>query len=375
MRHVLIGIFIVPLFLVAQAAQAQTAPAAGDPAAGQKVYSGAQLCGLCHGNQANGGFGPDIAGRNYTGAQVKRAIHQPWGIMPRYPHLTDKDAADLAAFLNSRKPAAEPGKWSVAMPPAGAPKGQQYLISFGCGQCHGPENGHPRRDIGAKAIGFDYNAFAKIVYEHAPTRMGLFSPDRLPEPILREIYEFSKALGWRVLLFAETPAPVVSGENATYTVKIMNRGMATKGLTAGDLQVNLVIPKGLTVVSATGEGYKGVSKDVEYITNPGRLSPFNNPTPPIERAKGDVAIWKLAKVAPGQEQSVTVTLTGPNAAMANFTGSTITFGKPENKPIRGLVHLDHRIADKGDVIRAPSQEWSLPPNKPMPAPKPASNNN
>ena len=33
---------------------------------------------------AEGAFGPDLAGRGLNYEQVKRAVRQPWGIMPRF---------------------------------------------------------------------------------------------------------------------------------------------------------------------------------------------------------------------------------------------------------------------------------------------------
>jgi hypothetical protein len=217
------------------------------------------------------------------------------------------------------------------------------------------------------ASGFEFADFEKIIYEHAPRGMGQFSRVRMPEPTARELYNFLKTLGWRAMMYASTSAGVASEAGTTYTFTVENRGKPGKGISAGDFTMSIVVPKGASVVTATGEGYTGITRDVEYISNPQRLSPFNNPNPPIERARGDMAVWQFKKVAAGEKQTFTLTLTGENAAAANFTGSMITFGKPVIRRVPGLTFLDHRLADKGDIIRAPSLEWALPPTPPATA--------
>ena len=140
------------VLLTAAAAQAQTPQ--GDPQKGRAMFSGqggSGFCMLCHGGGAQGGFGPGLAGgRGLSFEQFKRAVQQPWGVMPKFPNINDEGLAHIYAFLKSLPPAPEPATWSVAPAAATAPLGQQLGIQFGCGQCHGPENGHPRRDIGER---------------------------------------------------------------------------------------------------------------------------------------------------------------------------------------------------------------------------------
>src|SRR5262249_58647470 len=104
----------------------------------------------CHGSAGEGAFGPDLAGRGLSAAQVVRAVRQPWGIMPAFveSQLSDQDAADLAAYFASLPKPAEPGKWRFEVP-AGAPPGQANLINMGRGQCHGVTFNEPRRKMGA----------------------------------------------------------------------------------------------------------------------------------------------------------------------------------------------------------------------------------
>jgi hypothetical protein len=227
---------------------------------------------------------------------------------------------------------------------------------------------HPRRDIGEKMADVDYAAFAKMVYETAPAQMGLFNPDRVSEPILREIWGFMKDMGFRSFLWA-TLKP---GENSSYTLSVDNKGHAGKGLPAEDITVSLVVPTGSTVTANSGGTFQGVKKDTEYVTNPGQLAPFRglNPNPKVVRAKGDVAVWKIGKIAAGQSQVITFTVSG---GTPNFTGSTITWNKPEVKRLPTVTLTDDRLAAKGDIIWGPSMEWTIqaPPKPAAPAAAPS----
>jgi mono/diheme cytochrome c family protein len=363
MRSVLSVIALAGSLVYAGGASAQTT-AQGDAMKGRALYSGASggaLCQLCHGGQGQGGFGPDIAGgRGLTFDQFKRELQHPWGIMPRYDRISDQALADIYAFLKSLTPPAEPSEWSVELPSAGAPRGQILAVTYGCAQCHGPEMGHPRRDLGATNA--DFAEFQTIVYDHAPAAMGQFSRERMPEAILRDIWDFTKSMGLRALVFGSISPGVASGANTTYTFTLENRGRPGKGLVAEDITVSLVVPAGMTVAGTTGTGYQG-TQAVEYVANPGALSPFRamNPNPNVQRIKGTVANWKLSKIAPGEKQTMTITLSGTGADKANFTGTTVVWGKPEAKRLPTLALKDLRLADKGDIIYAPSLEFSLPP--------------
>jgi mono/diheme cytochrome c family protein len=363
-RNLLTIIVLAASVMPARGVQAQTAPAQGDPAKGRGLYSGAAggaLCMLCHGPQGQGGFGPDIAGaRGLTFEQFKREVQNPWGIMPSYGRINDQSLTDLYAFLKSLPPAAQPGQWNVELPSAGAPRGQILAVTFGCAQCHGPEMGHPRRDLGAKNA--DFAEFMDIVYAHAPATMGQFSRERMSEPVLKEIWDFMKGMGMRALVFAAIAPGVASGGGTTYAISIDNRGVPGKGLPADDITVSLVVPAGVTVASATGPGYQG-TQAAEYVGNPNALSPFRalNPNPNVQRVKGTVATWKLPKLAASDKQKVTIVLSGAGAETVNFAGSTVIWGKPDVKRLPTVALKDLRLADKGDIIYAPSQEFLLPP--------------
>jgi len=102
MRKMLLAFLMLPFVQTAASAQA-----AGDAVAGKAYWDRAAPratdCKDCHGLNAEGGFGPDLAGRGLNTAQIERAVHQPWGVMPAFveSQVSDKDAADLAAYFAS----------------------------------------------------------------------------------------------------------------------------------------------------------------------------------------------------------------------------------------------------------------------------------
>ena len=145
MSPVLVALFVfslmwLPVFAGSAAAQ-------GNAQAGKTLWEGpATQCKNCHGNNGEGAFGPDLAGRKLTVAQFSRAVRAPWGIMPRFlaSQVSDSEMADMVAYFDSLPPVATPGKWRFEVP-ANAPRGQEVLLStIGCGQCHGPTFNGPR---------------------------------------------------------------------------------------------------------------------------------------------------------------------------------------------------------------------------------------
>src|SRR5712691_10679541 len=119
MKKLLLALLVLPFTPTFAAAQ-------GDAAAGKAYWERAApratACRNCHGENAQGAFGPDLAGRGLNAAQVMRAVREPWGIMPAFvvSQLSDKDAADLAAYFASMPKPAAPGKWRFEAA-AGAP--------------------------------------------------------------------------------------------------------------------------------------------------------------------------------------------------------------------------------------------------------------
>jgi hypothetical protein len=93
-------------------------------------------------------------------------------------------------------------------------------------------------------------------------------------------------------------------------LNVANGGLPGKGLTAEDVTITLMVPAGASVVSATGAGYQGVRQD--------------------EQTKASTAVWHLARVAPKDRQTYTITLSKAGTAADNLRG-TIRWTKPSVK--------------------------------------------
>ena len=294
----------------------------GDAAAGKAFWSGnASLCRQCHGANGEGGFGPDLAGRALTVAQFTRAVRQPWGVMPAFTEqqLGAAQVANLVAYFDSLPKVAEPGPWRVPLTPA-MPRGQQLATSLGCAQCHGADLAGIRQAFGAVAP--DLPWFTRLVYTHtttmpelstmlgdtAPMRMGNFSPLRVNEPALEDIWKYLTVdLGFRARVQGRVAPGVAAATGTTFTVTVANSGLPGKGLTAEDVSVNLSLPAGVTVVSTTGAGYQGTRKDDKGA---------------------DVATWRVPRMAPAEMQTLTITLSGATPAIAS---GTVVWTKPAQR--------------------------------------------
>jgi cytochrome c oxidase cbb3-type subunit III len=118
-----------------------------DAARGQKIFQ--QNCGVCHGNDATGGRGPDLVRSPVTAHDVKgdllgEAIRKgrPDKGMPPMP-LTDSEVADVAAYLHAR---VKEGLQSARVPKVydlqrlligNADAGKAYFEGpGGCKNCH-----------------------------------------------------------------------------------------------------------------------------------------------------------------------------------------------------------------------------------------------
>jgi mono/diheme cytochrome c family protein len=341
MTRLLAALLFVPFFSVVAAAQ--SAAPVGNATTGAGAFmgnSGGAFCGLCHGFGGGGGFGPDLAGgRGLTFSQFRHAVRHPWGVMPRFPRVSDETLADIYAYLLTTEPVDEPAAWRIEAPAADAPLGQHAATGQGCTQCHSGEMLHPRRDLGRVASDVDFEYFARIVYEHAPVQMGNWSRSRLPEAQLREIYDFIMLEGLLVPLTANVGPGEQDGDRVTYTLTVGNTGAPSKGLVAEDVTIALQLPAGSTVVEATGHGYEGVSHDA---------------------ARGaDVAVWKVPAVGPQDRQSYTVTLSNVESTAGIFRGSRIAWARPGNHRPDDLALIDDRIPSSGDHVDAPGQEFTL----------------
>lgn len=329
--RILLALIVSILFLQASADAQGTATssATGDATAGKALFEGPGIeCNRCHGNQGEGGFGPTIAGRNLSLEQFQRGLRQG-RIMPMYPSsiITDREAVDMLAYLNSQAAVAQKGPMRVQVP-ENAPAGQRVAIEVvGCAQCHGAVFGSPRQALGALGSDADFAWFTRMVYDHTteiaqfakatgqPLRprlvMGNYNRAVVQESSLRQIYDWMNDLGIRANV-AGRLAPGAPGPNGvTYTLTIENGALAGKGVTAEGVTVSLRVPTGVTVAGATGPGYQGVRRD--------------------EQAMSDVAVWQLPRLTAAERQTLTVTLS-PAPTPANNVRGTITWARPAVKP-------------------------------------------
>ena len=331
--------------LVTLTVVAQTAAPTGNIGKGTEAWGVALRCQNCHGSEAQGGFGPDLAGRGLSFDQFRRAVRQPWGVMLAYSErqLSDQTVADMWAYTNSLPKVAQPDKPHYSAPP-GAPLGQVYLVeTIGCANCHEPELRQPRRVLGGEAADVDYAYFSKRIYQHNelyPTgRMGNYSSTRVPETMLRELFKFVKEdLRLLVPITAAMAPGTASGGNTTYALAVKNIGMVGKGLTAEDLTVTLKLPPGARIVSTTGAGFQA-------------------------GAAGS-ALWKVASLSPQTELKFSVTLAGsPGAPAEIFKDSRVDYLKPTMRNgVPNLALTDERyLGSKNDWLPVTFAPAAPPP--------------
>jgi quinol monooxygenase YgiN len=337
-----------------------------------KAFWQDQMCQFCHGVQGEGAWGPDLAGRGLTAAQIKRAVREPSGLMPAYTDVQVSDAtiAGLEAFLGSLPATMKNGPWRWQSPPAGAPEGQRLQSDFGCGQCHEPEMAIVRRLMGAEGKDATFEDFAKQTYEHTEAyphgRQGNYSKDRLPEADLRKIYDYVVAAGIRVPVAALLKPGAQDGANTTFTLTVFNDGVANKGLTAENLTIFIRIPPGTTAVGGTGTGYQGVHPLAQLglapaiAVTPGRFDSSKLPERPKPDLSGDVAVWKVPRIAAAEKQTYTLTLSGADSTpkfLDRFAGSAVYWTKPGARlsPSQ-MVYRDLRMPDKGDQVAIATRE-------------------
>jgi mono/diheme cytochrome c family protein len=325
-------------------AQQASPQVAGDAARGKALWLETEHveCRECHGVKGEGAFGPDLAGRKLTRAQLIYAVRKPWGAMPAFPatQISDRELIDLMAYFDTLPTVEQPGPWRREVPP-GAPRGLAVATTAGCTQCHHPAFNNGRAVMGA--VNADFQWFMSMVYAQTSAypavqaslgeppyeRMGMgnFNPTRVPESMLREIWTYLMDLGFRPRMRGHLSAGVAAANGVTYTLEVRNTGLKGKGLTAEDLTVGLVVPAGTKVVATTGPGYLGVKRD--------------------EQAKADMAIWAVSQMGPGDRQAYTLTLSQAGTAKDNVRG-TIRWMKPAVKtaPNDSEVILPAPIANR-----------------------------
>jgi mono/diheme cytochrome c family protein len=343
---------VLPAHSVAAASQARvnTPAPPGSADQGRSAFGSANLfCSLCHGNAAQGGSGPDLAGRALTFDQFKRAVQRPWGMMPAYLRLSDQQLADLYAFVASAPAPAEPGEPSRTPLPPSAPRVQQIFMSLPCGHCHYEELQTPRRILGGVAADATLEYLARIVYDAAPPptlasshtfhAQAAISRNLIPETILGDILDFMKSDGLLVPVDAVIDVGAPVNGNTPFRLKVWNSGVAGKGLTAGGLTISLAIKTGVKVIGVpVGKGYQGISySDV---------------------LKRNVITWTLGTLPPTAVENYQITLSGATDDEELFAGSVVAWARPGSTRPRNLTRKDERVPDVGDRLVAPAHGWT-----------------
>jgi mono/diheme cytochrome c family protein len=284
--------------------------------------------------------------------QFRQAMRKPWGVMPTFieQYTNDQTIADLQAYVMTFPKVDEPAPWMLdiknisatntwtAKPPGeNAPYGQRLFASYGCIECHGPEGLTIRQDYGGEASDNDFEHFSKDVYHHTDRykspRMGDFSRLRLPENSLREIYRFLfEQLGYLAPVGGTLTAGTPADDRTTYTLQLENRGIPGKGITVKNVTIALALAPGTSVVSATGDGYKGVIEDAGL--------------------KSQAATWQLASIGPKEKQTYTVTVAGTGRKPIElFKGSVVRWTEPEvRKALPDLELRDPQSAGKDPQV-------------------------
>jgi mono/diheme cytochrome c family protein len=376
MRTPICGALIVLLGLsttvIRSSAQAAAAKAqAGSDAPNGDARKGATEfsdCVNCHGRNAEGGFGPGLAGTGLAWSSFRKSVREPWGLMPAFkdPQKPEQALADIYTYLRSLPPATELGEWHWPKAPPTAPLGQRLYMNFaGCGQCHEPEGKFPRARLGVMARDVTFDYFKRQIYQHYERwpkgRMPLYTPERLPEVVLREMYTWLvDELGLRPWVGGSLSVERREAGKTSYALDVVNSGVKDKGLVAEGLTVFVRIPPGCSVIAGSGPGWGGTMPLATLGLEPAlRLAPHpHDDSGVVERPKPDlsrdVAVWRLPRIEAGERVSLSFTLSGPEPTpelAKGFEGSTIHWTTPGRRPAGSpphMVYRDLRIPDQGD---------------------------
>jgi hypothetical protein len=139
--------------------------------------------------------------------------------------------------------------------------------------------------------------------------MGNYIRDRVTPASLRQIYFYLRDdIGFRAPMVGQLSKAEMGPTGASYTVTVRNGGLQGRGIIAEGVKVNVNVPADTNVVAAGGPGYQGTSQ-------------VNGKT---------VASWVLTRSAPGDANTLTITLSKAGTAADNVNGS-ITWASPAPK--------------------------------------------
>jgi mono/diheme cytochrome c family protein len=170
--------------------------ATGNATAGAGLYMKAG-CDRCHGDEGRGTTtAPPLAKSPSQFGSFLTYVRKPAGSMPpqSIQTVSDRDLADIYAFLQSR-PAALPaaGQATATAPTGRADVGKTLFAKIGCYQCHAnqAQGGTAGPRIGPSPI--PYARFA--AYVRQPTgEMPPYTAKVLPDRDLADIYAFLQSL-------------------------------------------------------------------------------------------------------------------------------------------------------------------------------------
>lgn len=201
----------------AQAPKSGAAPA-GNVAQGKDAFT--TSCSLCHGEQAEGAMGPQIAGTSFSFSDFANRVRTGKGAMPPFDSATVPDAqiANIYAYLKSLPAAPESGAGGASPSPRGSPStsstvpaqaattfapaasgnadhGKTIFMSYGCYECHG-RVGQGSAQTGGARIGpppIPVAAFAAYI-RHPTGNMPPYAAKAVPDQDVADIYAYLQSI-------------------------------------------------------------------------------------------------------------------------------------------------------------------------------------
>jgi mono/diheme cytochrome c family protein len=203
--RILTALVVMPLAVwqsELRAARRQEQPgkmSAGNARKGKQIFE-TLGCNKCHGSEGEGVSGagqsggvPRIASTSLALPAFIQLVRKPKGVMPPFgsDRATDSDLADVYAFLETLKPAANE-ETTAAVNPS---NGQRLFVKYGCYECHG-YLGQGSTSTGGTRLGppqIPLSAFVSYVRE--PTgQMPPYTAKVISNEDLSEIYNFLKSV-------------------------------------------------------------------------------------------------------------------------------------------------------------------------------------
>lgn len=145
-------------------------------------------CFYCHGIQAEGDVGPQIARTELSLDLVIQQVYQPVGDMPPFSSATvsESDLAAIYAYLQSLQPIVSPPEIATDQPDGKI--GEVLYLYFGCFGCHGYRG---EGGVGPRLAGTDLSLEeVRLQLREQQKRMPAFGAERISDEELAHIYVF-----------------------------------------------------------------------------------------------------------------------------------------------------------------------------------------